>query len=833
MTIPTGQTILEVETRLLRRVAEESPDAFILISSDGTIHHANPASGPLLCCWDRRVGDIVPDDWNHLVASSFASNESREIETECEGMTFSFHVVPVIDHGYVFFYGRDITERKQTEEELRISEQRFALVMRGTNDGIWDYDLRNGEIHYSQRWKEMLGYHEDQVENHFSAWQDMIHPDDLGELLDVWTDCMEGLTPSFSAEYRMQTSYGDWIWVECRGLAMQDEDNTPVRLAGSHSDITERKQAEEALFHEKELAEITLHSIGDAVVTTDIRGHIEYMNPVAEKLTGWPLDEAKGRPSLEILNLINEKNGEPAEDPVKKCLAEDRTVDLAGHAVLISRDGTEFAIEDSVAPIRDRGQNIIGVVIVFDNVSEERQLKNQLTWQASHDGLTGLYNRTEFERRLEIIISEANADHTENALLYLDLDQFKVINDTCGHVAGDILLKHLAKILENKVRDTDTVARLGGDEFGVLLAKCPMQQAKNIANGIREAIAEFQFCWEEKTFEVGVSVGIVCINDTAGTRNDLLSAADLACYKAKDLGRNRVCVYEDGDADLVRRHGEMQWVTIINDSLKESRFRLYYQAIVPYTSTDTEGEHYEILLRMLDESDNLVPPIDFMPAAERYNLMPAIDRWVIRETFATLGIQPHALDNLSTCCINLAGESLGDDDLISYIREQFEIYNVPPEVICFEITETTAIANLSQATNLINELKALGCRFALDDFGSGLSSFGYLKTLPVDYLKIDGTFVRDMVDNPVDCAMVKSINEVGHAMGKKTIAEWAEDEATLAQLKEIGVDYAQGYAIDRPRPFMLPPRLYSAPVSPTSESLTDEEMPGVVIKKTG
>ncbi|MEE8429603.1 MAG: diguanylate cyclase, partial [Gammaproteobacteria bacterium] len=646
------------EIKTLERVSQNCPDAIIRIAEDGNILYANPAGEPLLHCWNHEVGQRVSDDWQQLIADTFESGKPRQTEIDCGKKVFSFYIVPFLDDRCVIVYGKDITERQRTNRELRQNEERFELVLRGTNDGIWDFDLRNGEIHFSPRWKEMLGYEEHEIANHFKAWQDLIHPDDLGQVLEIWANCMGGLKDSFALEYRMRTKSGEWMWVQCRGLALQDSNHTPIRLAGSHTDISERKHAQEALFREKELAQVTLHSIGDAVVTTDTEGNIDYMNPVAEQLAGWQLEEAKGLPSSEVLHLISEISGEAVDEPMKRCMGADRNTDMDGHIVLINRDGTEFTIKDSIAPIRDRDENTVGVVMVFDNVSEERKLQSQLTWQKAHDGLTGLYNRREFERRLTPVLEKSSQENSEHALLYLDLDQFRLINDTCGHLAGDVLLKHLATIVRDNVRDADIVARLGGDEFGVLLQRCPIEQAKAIANALRQSIKAFHFAWEGKTFQIGASVGVVPINADSGSLAEVLTAADMACYKAKDLGRNRICVYEAGDADILRRFSEMQWVTRITDALKSGRFRLYYQAMAPYSPDEPSGEHYEIFLRMLDEDGKIIAPKDFLPAAERYNLMPAIDRWVVGATLTALGTQPHAMDNLATCSINLSGDSL-------------------------------------------------------------------------------------------------------------------------------------------------------------------------------
>jgi len=388
----------------------------------------------------------------------------------------------------------------------------------------------------------------------------------------------------------------------------------------------------------------------------------------------------------------------------------------------------------------------------------------------------------------------------EHALCYLDLDQFKVVNDTCGHVAGDELLRQLSNLLRTNVRHADALARLGGDEFGILLENCPLDQALRIANQLRQSVQDFRFAWEGKTFTLGTSIGVVMIR-AGNDKANVLSAADTACYMAKESGRNLVKVYHPDDAELQQRHGEMHWVTRISRALEENRFRLFYQPIVPIgvNGDSDQSRHYELLLRMVDEGGNLAPPGAFLPAAERYNMIQSTDRWVVRTAFEWLATRVGSSEPI-TIELNLSGPTVSDTTFLDYVLELLEATGVAPEWICFEITETSAIAKLTNASHLIQSLKAIGFRFALDDFGSGLSSFGYLKNLPVDYLKIDGSFIKDIVDDPIDRALVKSINDIGHVMGKKTIAEYVENESILEVLDEIGIDYAQGYGIARPRP---------------------------------
>ncbi|TDJ63276.1 MAG: EAL domain-containing protein [Proteobacteria bacterium] len=430
-----------------------------------------------------------------------------------------------------------------------------------------------------------------------------------------------------------------------------------------------------------------------------------------------------------------------------------------------------------------------------------QRYQSDLSFQTTHDPLTGLVNRREFERRLEVALNVTRSELSEHALLYMDLDQFKVVNDTCGHTAGDEFLRQLGAELYRKVRKHDTLARLGGDEFGVLLEHCPAEQASRIANELLETIQDFRFVWEGKSFTLGVSIGLVPITGHSGSLSKILSTADAACYAAKDAGRNRIHVYRDDDSTLVRRHGEMQWVPRITEAIQEGRFHLYYQLIVP-VSGEEEGVHFEFLLRMEDEDNNIIPPRAFLHAAERYNLMLGLDRWVTKTAFQWLQLHPEQVDHLKLCTINLSGHSLGDADFMQFIIKELKQSGIPPEKICFEVTETAAISNLMKAIRFMSILRDLGCRFSLDDFGSGMSSFAYLKNLPVDYLKIDGIFVKDIADDPIDYAMVKAINEMGHVMGKETVAEFVEKEAILWKLREIGVDYAQGYAIAKPRPLI-------------------------------
>lgn len=558
----------------------------------------------------------------------------------------------------------------------------------------------------------------------------------------------------------------------------------------------------DSLRQEKERAQITLRSIADAVITTDTQGGVVSMNRVAETITGWQLDDALNKPVSQIFSVVQEDSNEFIANPVTTCLEKQTIVSNDQDLLLIDKHGQERAITESAAPIHGNDGKLIGAILVFSDVTQSRLLAAQLRWQAKHDPLTGLVNRREFELAVNGLISTNHSEDTRHSLLYIDLDQFKVVNDTCGHTAGDELLRQLSAILQKNLRSQDILARLGGDEFCVLLVNCNKDNALRIAHLLKQEVHDFRFSWEDKTFCLGISVGLVEITGAERDIEEILSAADSACYVAKDTGRNRIHVHEKNRPDAHAHHQEMHWIARLQSALDNDRFCLFVQRIANISRDDSLSDHYEVLIRMLDESDNLIPPGAFIPAAERFNLMPKIDQWVIRNLFESIkSMALDKTDELPLFSVNLSGASLSDEHFLSDIKALLLKYDIPTDRLCFEITETAAIANLAQANRFMAEIKKLGCYFSLDDFGSGLSSFGYLKNMPVDFLKIDGHFVKDIVHDPIDRAFVESINQIGHVMGLTTIAEFVENDIILEMLKEIGVDYAQGYGIDRPKLF--------------------------------
>lgn len=565
-------------------------------------------------------------------------------------------------------------------------------------------------------------------------------------------------------------------------------------------------EAQARIEREKELAEATLHSIEDGVITTDAAGRIEYLNPVAERYLGWTAAQARGRRLAEVFRVIEERSGKPIE-PLP--LTSHRTAGGEEPAAvrLVDRSGREYPVRYSHAPIRGRDGAVHGAIVVFHDVSQIQAMAQQLLWQASHDALTGLVNRREFERRLAELVESARSQRREHALLYLDLDNFKAVNDTCGHGAGDELLRQLTAIMLSRMRASDTLARLGGDEFGVLLETCPVDQALRVANALRETVRDFRFVWEGKTFSVGASIGLVPITAESENAERLLATADACCYEAKNRGRDCVQVYRTGDRDGSAKHEELRLVSQINRAFELGQFRLYRQRIVPLDPAAGRALHHEVLVRMVDRDGNLLPATGFMPAAERYNLLTSIERWVVSSLVEylhrqwTAGTVPHALTSSGErgyYSVNISGASINDRSFPEFLRNLLTRYELPHGLLCLEITETTAISSLSKAAELVHELKGMGCRIALDDFGTGMSSFAYLKYLPVDYLKIAGVFIQDMKSDPMDYAIVEAIARISRILGMLTIAESVEDAETLIKLRDLGVDYAQGYFIAEP-----------------------------------
>ena len=738
-------------------------------------------------CWQRPDGRV---DWLRWQLRSW---------NDCEGQI-----------GGLFVFSETITERKLLEQKIQSTESQMRAVFAGMNELVFTVELDSKTVLFLPT--KFFELYDETIVNQAIA-QTQVRLFDHNEAKDWQSSIRQVLQTEITAnfEYSLQLASAQI----CFSVNISPISETAVICIAR--DITDRKEIEQdILFAKDELAQITLQSIGDAVIISDADGRIDYLNPVAEQLIEWRLSEARGKALTEVFQLIDESTRKAIASPSERVVRKHQAYQLATKNLLLSRNGKEYAVEGSASPIKNRQGATVGTAIVFRDVTSARRMARKISWQAAHDSLTKLYNRQKFEEYVARAIQDAHNKGSYHALCLLDLDRFKIVNDTCGHAAGDKLLRQIAKLLQKRIRNSDVFARVGGDEFGILFSHCPIDMAHNIANLLRRSIEDFRFVWEDKIFRIGVSIGLVEIKSTTPDLASLLGSADAACYAAKQRGGNHVHLYHEADLVVARQRGERQWIEKLNRALEENRFRLYVQKIVAIEPEATEtfsqiaesksyqSCHYEVLLRLLDESGKLIAPGVFLPAAERYGLMPAIDRWVIstffagyeayRQTKAELGSNIYA--------INLSGASINSEGFGDFLQEQFARYQVPPSTICFEITETVAITNLDNAIALIAQLKEWGCSTALDDFGSGMSSLTYLKNLPIDYLKIDGSFVSNIAHDKIDYATVECFNHISQIMNIKTIAEYVENRAILHNLKQIGVDYAQGYGIEQPQPLI-------------------------------
>ncbi len=685
-------------------------------------------------------------------------------------------------------------ERHLGEQALRSSEAKFRGLFESIAEGVYQSGRDGRLLSVNPAFVAMLGYRSaEEIYALPSAAALYWDPADRAE----FARRVDSQGEIRDAEFLMRRRDGQQLVVLENARPMLDAAARHVGYEGTITNITERKRAEQAIFAEKERAQVTLESIGDAVISTDAEGRIEYINPVAESLTAWSLAEARGQKIGAVLNLVNEITREPLESSADAALGRGGSgAPAPDHSVLLTRTGHEVAISESAAPICDRQGKVIGAVVVFHDVTKERRLRRALSWQASHDALTGLINRREFDNRLHGALLSAQRGEGAYALLYIDLDQFKVVNDTCGHQAGDRLLRDVTGLLQTRVRATDIIARLGGDEFGVLLEGVSLEQATRIAEGVRQGIRDFRFVWGASTLSVGASIGIVQIRAETENVASVMSAADIACYAAKDAGRNRIHVY--GADGVSHRHKEMHWVARVTRATEDDRLELYFQPIVALAG-QPGGAFHELTVRLRDDNGELVAPTEFIPAAERYNVMSAIDRWVVARALALLHERQRTGRALPLLAVNLSGTSLNDQSFVDFVLQSVGEPALAA-ALCFEITETAAVTSLSNARFLMSELKARGCKFSLDDFGTGVSSFVYLKSLPVDFLKIDGQFISHITQDPVNRSMVEAIAKVGRALGIATVAECVESEAVLNELRRIGVDYAQGFHLATPLP---------------------------------
>lgn len=807
-----AEDLLRQSEHKYRRIVESINDGFFEIDLNGQLLFFNPALARLVGLPGDRMARSEPRRW---VARKDRRRVFRQFSDVLEGrppesdFTWCMRrpdgserfvessITPVIgtNGNPTGFRGllRDVTKRVRAARALRETELAYRTMANHTGQLVYDYRIASGKIHWQGAIQRVLGLEPGETDDYgLDRWIESVHPDDRERTVSLLDQARQRGEP-FRAEYRMRGHGGGYIHVIDKGSFLTDAEGRVHRMIGTISDVTAARAQREALKNEQRQAMITLDSIGDGVIRTDAAGRVEYLNPVAETLTGWSLAGAMGQP-LEHVFCVQRDGGEVAITVlINQALDGNQVKKKFGEVALVSRYGDEYDIEVSTAPILAGHAQVRGCVIVFRDVTESRRAASQIAWQAEHDALTGLYNRHKFERDAGRWISEQEGQ--THVLLYMDLDQFKIVNDTCGHQAGDELLRSLARELQGRVRSSDLLARLGGDEFALLLARCPLDRARKVAESLIQTINAFSFVWEQHRFNVGISIGMVEI-EPGMSLVEALRLADQACYVAKDAGRNQIQLHRDDDDVQVTRGLQMRAAVDVTDALNEGRFRLYFQKIASL-GTERRAGHVEILVRMLDRSGRVVSPGLFIPGAERFGKIVQLDRWVVSSVFERLAETPSG-SSPERVSINLSGATFGQPDFLDFVRDGFHRHGVDPHRIGFEITESSAISRLSEALVFIRAMREMGSKIVLDDFGSGFSSFGYLKMLPVDGLKIDGSLVRDIENSKLDEAMVRGICEIAHAAGIPCVAEHVECDRQLELLRGLGVDFAQGYLIHRP-----------------------------------
>ena len=760
------------------------------------------------------VNLVNPEDAPKSVEAlnSHAAGDTSHYETEFRMLHLDGRWVWIQSRGRVltwtsegrpeWMYGThvDITERKHQEKAIKDANERITIATRSGGIGIWTYDVENNIGTCDSTVSGLYGFPEprSRTDVDVTLWLSQLHPDDRAASQQAFVDAISGKR-EYDDEFRVIWPDGSVHHIRTTATSTRNSQGLALHMVGTNWDITPLRQLATELAAQHEMLRITLQSIGDAVITTNAKGNVNWLNPVAERMTGWLISEAIHQPLTQVFNILNERTRKPAKSPVLACLDGVMVKEVADNTILISRGGAEYGIENSTAPILNEKGELLGAIMVFHDVTEQKRISGEMSYRATHDNLTGLINRVEFESHCHRVLQLAQTNSSEHVLMFIDLDQFKLVNDACGHTAGDLLLKQVSKLMQETVRSRDTLARLGGDEFGVILEQCTIEQAQRVAQAICDRIDDFRFVHDDRRFRIGASIGLAPMDKRWNNITRAMQAADSACYAAKDAGRNRVHIWDDTDLNMRARQGEMQWANRLVQAMDDNQFILYAQRIVA-TNGEQDGLYAEILIRLKDKNDEVILPHIFLPAAERYHLASGIDLWVLRQAIQWIKKNDNVC-SLDTLCINLSGQSIGDP---AFHRQASNILIQAGDAvckrICLEITETATVTNMVNASIFIEQVRTFGVRIALDDFGAGASSFGYLKTLKVDILKIDGQYIKSMIDNPLDDCAVRCFIDAAKIVGIKTVAEYVESPKILAHVKTLGINYAQGYLLHKPEP---------------------------------
>ncbi|MFD1215272.1 MULTISPECIES: EAL domain-containing protein [Microbulbifer] len=807
-----NQRIVEVESSF-RAAMESSRIGMLLVSLDNRIVQANESfchfiGYPSAALRGQSLRDVLsPGDAARLVGErgliDFEGTQTLDGEWQfrCKGGVLVWgHLSSNLARGsrneplYAVVQVEDIDWRKRSARQLAQAEERWKFSLAVTGQGVFDWDVGTGKTFFSEWLSKGVEIDRNSLTSR-ADWLQKIFEQDRVALEKAQRAHLRGESEAIDCQYRVRTDSGDYRWIHEVARVMEYDGEAPQRIIGILKDITESKQMANSLAEEKEHLQVTLSAITDAVISVDIRQRITFMNPVAEHMTGYRLQDVRGEGIREILDISPGAEGDTLTCPVSGCIESGNAVQSADNTVLHSRTGEAYNVKCSASPLKSAGGQLLGAVLVFQDITETRQLIKQLTYKANHDDLTHLPNRDAFKRELYNAVDSVKGSDGVHALAYIDLDRFKVINDSAGHQAGDALLKNVAKLLRDHLRPSDCVARLGGDEFGLLLKECDKEQARLRCEQLVRKIGALRFPWHNRLFDVGASVGLTEIHRRNNRVVELMSQADVACYSAKHAGRGAVMLYEVDSSEAAAQHREIYMASTIREALEQNRLRLYAQPIA-VAGNLAQVSHYEILVRMVDERGNMIMPGAFIPAAERYGLMLLLDRWVAKELLERRS-ERIAASGLSFA-LNISADALGDKAFQQELVDSLKESTLPAEHLGIEITETAMINQMESASQFVSDLRSMGCKVALDDFGNGLSSFGYLKQFAIDYVKIDGSFVREVESNFVDLMIVESINQVAHRLRAQTIAEFVEDAATAERLRTIGVDLVQGYYIGRP-----------------------------------
>ncbi|MDR7298351.1 diguanylate cyclase (GGDEF)-like protein/PAS domain S-box-containing protein [Pelomonas aquatica] len=781
-------------------------DALVLSDSACELLGLPLGQVPTLAALLQRFGPDGAAMLDAALRRAVADGQGWDVELPCDAGARGRRVMRVVggldgDGDRVGVVMLDVTEPAEVRAELERTVDRLALATHGGGIGVWDLDLRAGALAWDDAMWRLHGEPPHGQRIDLAAWRRRLHRQDRRAAVHALHGALRG-EPQIEGEWRVCWPDGSVHVLRGCGRMLRDGGGRPLRLSGVCWDVSEERLLQQQLAEQRELLEVTLQSIADAVLTTDAGGRVTWLNPVAQRLTGWSAAEARGQPSSHVFRAQREDSPEPLPDPVQRCLTTGRPTRMPGGAMLLARDGELRAVDDSVAPIRDAAGRVLGAVLVFRDVTQQRRQFDEIRWRASHDGLTGLVNRSEFGQRLARTFERAQRDGSHHALLAFDLDRFKLINDHCGHAAGDEVLRQVAQRLEAGVRGRDTVARLGGDEFAAILENCSLDEALHVAQKLCDALDQYRYVHAGQRFRIGTCVGVAPLDSRWPDAEAALREADACCMIAKEQGRNRVQVWAPDDATLRAHQSEHRWATRLQQALDEDRFELDLQRVLPAQGAEDDGRlRGELLLRLRERDGSRVLPGAFMPAAERFHIAPRLDRWVLRQAVALLA-QDGPVD-VASLSVNVSGLTLQDAAFHQEARAL--LLQLGPEraaALCLEITETAVITRLSDAARFITQMRALGARIALDDFGAGASSYSYLKALPVDVLKIDGQFVKALMTDPLDQVAVRSFVDVAQTLNLTTVAECVETPEVLLELVRLGVGEVQGFLLHRPEPLL-------------------------------